>query len=93
MKLNAELIDRTVSQIHAESIRDDHPMYPKLQSMFGNHTFFLDGSGLNIIEPLEERPQIGVVVNVASWNDEEQPTLVPHAPESTGVMVELRSLH
>jgi hypothetical protein len=95
MKLKPELIDRTLSQIHAESIPDDHPMYPKLRSVFGNHTFFLDESGLNIIEPVRERPETGVVMNVASWDDAETPTLVAHPPHSTEVMVELRpkSLH
>lgn len=92
MKLNPELIDRTLSQINAESIRDDHPFYAKLQSIFGNHTFFLDESGLSIIEPLKDSPHTGVVMNVASWDDEEPPTLVPHPPQTTEVMIELRPL-
>ena len=39
MKLNSEMVDRTLSQIDAEAISEDHPLVPKLKTMFGDHTF------------------------------------------------------
>jgi hypothetical protein len=102
MKLNSELVERTLSQIDAEAISEDHPVLPKLKGLFGDHTFFLDTVGLNIIEPIEmeeiiepteERPQRGEVVNVANWDDTDPPRLRPHAPVSTDVIVEFGLMH
>lgn len=93
MKLDAELVERTLGQIEAEAIPEDHPVLPKLKDLFGDHTFFLDNNGLNIVEPMEERPQTGEVVNVASWDDADPPHLLPHMPESTDVMVEFAPTH
>jgi len=61
--------------------------------MFGDHTFFLNEDGLNIIEPLKERPQSGILLNVASWDDTEERNMVAHKPESTDVVVELEPTH
>jgi hypothetical protein len=93
MKMDSALVDRTLSQIKAEAIPEDHPALPKLKDLFGDHTFFLDPSGLNIIEPVEERPQTGMVVNVASWDDDDPPHLLAHAPESTNILIEFGSTH
>jgi len=60
------------------------------------HTFFLDGNGLNIVEPaepLQEGVQAGQVINLASWDDEDPPNLAPHAPEPTEVVIVLGSKH
>jgi hypothetical protein len=65
MKLNAALVERTLGQIEAEAIPEDHPVLPKLKGLFGDHTFFLDKSGLNIIEPMEEKPQTARLLNFA----------------------------
>lgn len=93
MKLNSEMVDRTLSQIEARAISEDHLLMPRLKSLFGDHTFFLDATGLNIIEPQEERPNTGNVVNVASWDDTEGRNLVAHDPHSTDVTVELGRTH
>ncbi|HEY2533022.1 MAG TPA: hypothetical protein VGJ20_34670 [Xanthobacteraceae bacterium] len=93
MKLNSEMVDRTLSQIDAQAISEDHPLLPRLKTLFGDHTFFVDASGLNIIEPLEERPQTGAVVNVANWDDTTDRNLIAHEPRSTDVMVELGPTH
>jgi hypothetical protein len=93
MKMDSALVDLTLSQIKAEAIPDDHPALPKLKDLFGDHTFFLDPSGLNIIEPVEERPLTGMVVNVASWDDEDPPHLLAHQPESTNVLIEFATTH
>jgi hypothetical protein len=103
MKLNSELVERTLSQIDAEAISEDHPVLPKLKGLFGDHTFFLDTAGLNIIEPIEmeeiiepteeRRPQRGELVNLANWDDADPPRLLPHPPVSTDVIVEFGSMH
>lgn len=93
MKLNSELVERTLDQIEADAIPEDDPVVPKLRGLFGDHTFFLDNSGLNIVEPMEEKPRIGKLVNVASWNDADPPQLLPHVPELTDVLIELGSMH
>jgi hypothetical protein len=93
MKLNTEMVDQTLSQIDAQAISDDHPLIPRLKTLFGDHTFFLDSSGLNIIEPVEGKPQTGAVVNVASWDDTEERNLVAHEPESTDTTIQLGPKH
>ena len=96
MKLTSAQVERTLSQFQAEAIPDDHPALPKLNQMFGEHTFFIDGSGLNIVEPAEAgepETQSGKVVNVANWSDDERTRLVRHEPEPTDVVVTLGSNH
>ena len=93
MKLNSVLVERTLGQIEAEAIPEDHPSVPKLKDLFGDHTFFLDTSGLNIIEPMEEAPRTGKLVNVASWDDADPPQLLAHSPESTDVLIEFGPMH
>jgi len=90
MKLNSAQIKQTLHQLDAEAIPADHPMLPQLEGMFGEHTYFLDSSGLNIVEPVgarEQDRQMGVVVNLASWTEENAPSLQPHAPESTDLLI------
>ena len=62
----------------------------QLTKMFGDHTFFLDGSGLKILEPgevPEMGPQSGEVVSLADWSDATLTSLRPHEPEPTGMTV------
>ena len=73
MKLTSAQIERTLSQFEAEAIPDSHPALPRLNELFGDHTFFLDSKGLNIVEPTAEptggRTQVARVVNLANWSD------------------------
>jgi len=98
MKLNTTQIDQTLTQFSAEPIPADHPAVARLESVFGEHTFFLDGNGLNIVEPLEKDEADGpscVVLNVASWADASGQALQPHEPESTDqtVFLEIEKPH
>ena len=80
MKLNSAQVEQTLSQFEAQAIPDDHPMVPKLNEVFGDHTFFLNSDGLNVVEPDESATasaRKGTVVNVASWNDANLSTLAP----------------
>ncbi len=92
MKMNALMVERTLSQIDARVIPEGHPVLPQLNRMFGDHTFFLDSNGLNIVEPIEEAPgtaETAQVVNLANWDDANQSRLNPHEPQATDVVVEL----
>jgi len=64
MKLASAMIDRTLDQFEAEALPDNHPVVPQLNQLFGDHTFFLDANGLNIVEPTGE--QTWQVVKLAS---------------------------
>jgi hypothetical protein len=92
MKLTSELVNRTLSQLEAQAIPDNHPVLQQLKELFGDHTFFVDRNGLNIVEPAEptqEGVQTGKIVNLATWTDADPPSLSPHEPEPTDVVVVL----
>jgi hypothetical protein len=94
MKLTSSQVERTLSQFEAEAIPDNHPAIGQLCDLFGDHTFFLDANGLNIVEPAEAlRGEIrsAQVVNVASWGDSGLTRLAPHEPEPTETIVALGS--
>ncbi len=96
MKLTSTQIERTLNQFHAEPIPDSHPVIPQLQRLYGDHTYFIDNSGLNIVEPTESDQQgteLGLVVNLANWNDASPRSLEPHDPEPTDVVITLGRTH
>ncbi len=92
MKLSPERVDQALGQFEAQVIPDDHPTVPQLTELFGEHTYFVDGSGLNIVEPAEAADgggEKGQVVRVASWSDPSMTSLAPHEPQPTDVVVAL----
>jgi hypothetical protein len=93
MKLNSAQVERALSQFDAQALPDSHPVVPQLNRLFGDHTFFLDSSGLNVLEPTGTDSQIGKIVNLAYWSDENLTNLMPHEPEPTGVIVSLGLKH
>jgi hypothetical protein len=96
MKLNSTQVKQTLSQFEAEVLPDNHPAVPQLHGLFGDHTFFLDGSGLSVLEPAETpdvEVQTGEVVSVASWSDATLTSLRPHEPEPTGLVIVLEARH
>jgi hypothetical protein len=96
MRLTSALVERTLNQFEAEVIPDSHPVIPQLKGVFGDHTFFLNRSGLNIVEPTETSGagvQAGNVVELASWTSMDPPKLAPHDPVSTDVVVVLEIKH
>ena len=89
MKLSERGVDRTLDQFDAEPLPETHPAQPQLHQVFGEHTFFLDDTGLIILEPAGDgREESGQVVKLASWNDDHT-SLKPHEPERTDVMIDL----
>jgi len=96
MKLNSTQLQRTLSQFTAEVLPDDHPALKQLSDIYGEHTFFLNGNGLNVLEPAETAEsdaQTGEVVSLANWSDATLTSLRPHEPEPTGVLVVLEPKH
>lgn len=92
MKLNSTQVKQTLSQFDAEVLPDDHPAVAQLNDLFGDHTFFLDTSGLKVLEPNDApgmEPRSGEVVSLADWSDATLTSLRPHEPEATGVLVAL----
>ena len=97
MQLTSAQVERTLTQFDAEAIPPNHPALPQLTQLFGQHTFFLDSKGLNILEPAEEESagDVGAckVVNLASWNEANPPALEPHEPMPTEMVVQLEMMH
>ena len=90
MKMNSAQIERTLEQFEGEVVPENNPAIPRLKRIFGDHTYFLDKSGLNIVEPAEpdhKAVRLGVVVNIADWAEEGSPDLAPHDPQKTGLLV------
>ena len=96
MKLNSSQVERALTQFDAQALPDNHPMVPQLCGVFGDHTFFLDASGLNVLEPTDapdRETRSGKIVNLAYWSDDNLTRLTPHEPEPTGVVVSLEFKH
>jgi hypothetical protein len=96
MRLNDTQVKQTLSQFDAQVLPDDHPAVTQLNSLFGDHTFFLDGAGLKVLEPnetAETDAQTGEVISLADWSDATLTSLRPHEPQFTGVVVVLESKH
>jgi hypothetical protein len=90
MKLNSTQVKQTLSQFPAEVLPDNHPAVAQLNDLFGEHTFFLDGGGLKVLEPVgvpEMATRTGEVVSLADWSDANLTRLMAHEPEPTGVIV------
>jgi hypothetical protein len=96
MKLTSAQAYRVLAPIGASPLPDGHPLVAELNVFFGEHTFFLDGRGLNIVEPVAIRGsavQTAEIVNLAGWSDDEPYSLEVHEPEPTDVFVRLVSKH
>jgi hypothetical protein len=96
MKLTSAQVEQTLTQFEGEVIPDNHPVVPQLNKLFGEHTFFLDSHGLNIVEPAEASGagvQSAKVVNLANWSDANPNRLEAHEPEPTDVVLIVGSRH
>jgi hypothetical protein len=95
MRLTSEQVERTLDQFDAQAIPEDHPVLPRLNELFGDHTFFLNSNGLNVVEPTEPASgaDTGMVVNLADWSDENRTKLAEHPPQATEIVVMLGPRH
>ena len=92
MKLDAAQQRKVQEQVGAAAVPEEHPAADDLKEAFGDHTFFLDSDGLNIVEPNPgPESSSGVLVKVASWANEERTELMSHAPQVLQVTVEFES--
>ena len=94
MKLSPQAVEQTLTQFEAQALPQNHPAVAQLNQLFGEHTYFLDGNGLHIVEPAEATEadaEKGVVVKLASWSDSSRTSLAPHPPESTELVVVLKA--
>lgn len=95
MRLSAAQVEIAEGQLKAEAIPENHPLIPKLNQLFGDHTYFLDDHGLSVVErapPESSTPSAdgkAVVVNLANWTDSDPPKLEAHEPELTDSVVTL----
>ena len=90
MKMNAAQLGATREQLGIEAIPADNPGLAPLIDAFGEHSFFVDGGGLLIIEPDQEAGSSSLIVlRVASWVDDEQNELRGHEPQVLDARVEL----
>lgn len=97
MKLSNVRIQQALDQLEARTVvvPEQHPKTAELNEIFGEHTFFLDDEGLEIIEPaaLEDgmKENAGEVIKIAMWNDASRTVLAPHPAEATGNVVIFRA--
>lgn len=91
MKMSDAQIVKLLHQLEAETIPREHPLMSHLERLYGDHTYFVAGNGLNIVEPVDaDGPTArGVVMNLASWTDATEEYLRPHLPEATEVFVDI----
>jgi len=99
MKLNSAQVQQTLKQMNAQVVPDSHPALTQLTDVFGEHTFFLDDSGLKVLEPSDVPPTdgqssevSGEVVSLADWSDSTLTSLAPHAPVLTGTIIVLQEV-
>jgi hypothetical protein len=81
-----------MTQFDGQPVPLEHPLNAKLNEVFGDHTYFVDGRGLAIIEREGSDgagSEMGRVVKLASWVDESQTKLAQHERELTDVVVAL----
>jgi hypothetical protein len=91
MKLTSPRSAHAAHQIDAWVVPEDHPANQSLSETFGEHTFFLDGEGLSVVEPrgrtADGAVELARVVRLAAWVDEERTGLAPHTPQETEFLV------
>jgi len=90
MKLTAVQLARVEDQLGIAAVPEEHPVTSDLKDAFGDHTFFLDAGGLNIVEPNPlPGSENGSVVKVADWATEDRKELVGRHPEVLPITVDL----
>jgi hypothetical protein len=89
VKLSPAQAHRVELQIDGRAVPDPVALASQLQDAFGDHTFFVDSDGLNIVEPSPVGAEVGKVMQVGEWADDEHSKLRVHPPTPTETIVEL----
>jgi hypothetical protein len=93
MKLSPQAVEQTLNQFEAQALPENHPVVPKLNRLFGEHTYFLDSAGLHIIEPARKTDS-GKLQGVESSSPVGAmriARLAPHPPEWINLVVVLEA--
>ena len=92
MKLSNVQIEATRDSLGATPVPEDHPVMEQLKQAFGEHTFFLDQSGLSVfVDPSEVPPEAELpegeprLVMIAAWTDESRNALGAVEPVDRGI--------
>jgi hypothetical protein len=88
VKLSPAQAHRVEQQIDGRAVPDPVALASQLQDTFGDHTFFIDSDGLNIVEPSQADTDVGNVVKLGEWADDEHTKLRLKAPTLTETVVE-----
>ena len=83
-------VQRTLDQFKASVIPDEAPVIAQLNDVFGEHTFFLDQHGLNIVEPVEAAEPSAECARVVKLRSDLK---LLHEPAETDIVVTLGSKH
>lgn len=94
MKMSSLLVERTLASSKPSLWPTTIRQWLNSINCLASTPFFLDGSGLHIVEPAEPTDagaEKGVVVKLASWSDLSHTSLAPHPPEVTDLIVMLEA--
>lgn len=93
MKLTEEQIRIATDNLGFSVIGQDHQSQPKLEEAFGEHTFFINDSGLFVFAAQDEKkedPKTARLFVVAAWSDDDQQQLSPlKKPSEVDVVFDL----
>lgn len=89
MKLDGAQLKHVEDQLGVEAVPDENDAIPKLKEVFGDHSFFVDAAGLNVVEPAPTDASRGAVLKLASWTEDGQ-GLQTHEPEVLDVVVSMQ---
>lgn len=93
MKLTSDHVEQTLQQMNATVLPEAHPVTNALCGLFGEHTFFLDADGVCIVEKGGDEDaaevEVGRVMKIAKWSDDDHSMITPHPAVSTGTVVAL----
>ncbi len=90
MKLAPAQILHVERQLAFLSVAEDHPVIPELTKTFGDHTFFVNTKGLNIVELDSATGGASCVIfKLASWTNEQKSELAPHDPELQSAAIDI----
>lgn len=89
MKLKPAQIVHVENQMGFQAVPENHPVIGDLKGTFGNHTFFLDRQGLNIVDADPRTGDAGVIFKLASWANDNMSELLPHDPEIQPTSVDI----
>lgn len=83
MKLNSEQAQHVADQLEGQIVPEEHPSAAELKQALGDHTFFLNGSGLHVVEPdtSTDNDDDAAAIKIGSWAQGADGQLYIHEPQ------------